>query len=106
MGFFDRFRAKKPELVPFKRSYAGANTGRLFEDFKSSERSADSELKPALTRLRSRSRDLARNNEYAKRYLNLLKNNVVGERGFFFLFKALASGGKLDEFGNQAVEME
>ena len=106
MGFFDRFKAKKPELVPFKRSYAGANTGRLFEDFKSSERSADSELKPALTRLRSRSRDLARNNEYAKRYLNLLKNNVVGERGFSLQVKALASGGKLDESGNQAVEME
>lgn len=106
MGFFDRFRAKPKKVVPFKRSYAGASTSRLFDDFRSSERSADSELKPALTRLRSRSRDLARNNEYAKRYLNLLKNNVVGDRGFTLQVKALAAGGKLDESGNQAVEDE
>ena len=59
MGIFDRFRAKPKKVVPFKRSYAGASTSRLFDDFRSSERSADSELKPALTRLRSRSRDLA-----------------------------------------------
>jgi lambda family phage portal protein len=111
MGIFDRFKAKQEETVsrirkwpPQVRSYAGANTGRLFADFKSSERSADSELYPAIRRLRSRARDLARNNEYAKRYLTLLKNNVIGERGFTLQVKALTSDGKLDESGNQAVE--
>ena len=111
MGIFDRFKAKPEETVsrvrkwpPQVRSYAGANTGRLFADFKSSERSADSELYPAIRRLRSRARDLARNNEYAKRYLTLLKNNVIGERGFTLQVKALTSDGKLDESGNQAVE--
>lgn len=111
MGIFDVFKAKQEAPVkrmrgfpPQARSYAGANTGRLFDDFKSSERSADSELYPAIRRLRSRARDLARNNEYAKRYLTLLKNNVVGDRGFTLQVKAMTSDGKLDESGNQAVE--
>lgn len=111
MGIFDVFKTKpqspqvKTRSLPIhKRAYAGANTGRLFDDFKSSERSADSELYPAIRRLRSRARDLARNNEYAKRYLTLLKNNVVGDRGFTLQVKALTSDGKLDESGNQAVE--
>jgi lambda family phage portal protein len=111
MSIFDVFKTKpeaprvKTRSLPIhKRAYAGANTGRLFDDFKSSERSADSELYPAIRRLRSRARDLARNNEYAKRYLTLLKNNVVGDRGFTLQVKALTSDGKLDESGNQAVE--
>ena len=105
MGIFDRF-SKKP-LEPKKirkRQYAAANPGRLFADFKASERSADSELRPVLRVLRSRSRDLARNNEYAKRYLELLKTNVVGDRGFTLQVKAVDTVGRLDQSGNNAVE--
>ena len=100
MGIFTRKKEKKL----FKRSYQSANTGRLFADFKDSDQSADSELYPALKRIRARSRDLARNNEYAKRYLNLLKNNVVGPTGFGLQVKALSPSGQLDQPGNQAVE--
>ena len=64
MGIADWFK-KKPAPDParsrtFKRSYAAANTGRLFADFIDSERSADSELYPVLNRMRARTRDLAR----------------------------------------------
>ena len=105
MGLFDFGRKKKePEKTVFKRSYAAANTGRLFSDFTDSERSADSELYPALKRLRSRSRDLSRNNEYVRRYLNLLKNNVVGPSGVGLQVKALDPTGSLDQEGNQAIE--
>jgi capsid protein len=73
-------------------------------DFTSSERSADSELRNAIKPLRNRSRDLAMNNEYARRYFELLKVNVVGEKGVFLQSKALDSVGNLDQSGNQAVE--
>ena len=67
MAIFDIFKPKTDKKGKvFKRSYAANNTSSLFNDFKASERSADSELRPALRRIRSRSRDLARNNEYAK----------------------------------------
>lgn len=105
MGFFDRFTKKQEKQIkPLKRSYAAASPGRLFADFKASERSADSELRPVLRVLRSRSRDLVRNNEYAKRYIELLKSNVLGQKGFKLQVKAPDSTGKLDLQGNQAVE--
>ena len=107
MGIFDSW-FKKPEEPPkakvFKRSYAAANTGRLFADFPGSERSSDSELYPVISRMRARTRDLARNNEYAKRYLELMKANVVGDRGFSLQVKATDTVGRLDLIGNQAIE--
>ena len=105
MALFDIFKPKAVKKdTMFKRSYSAANSGNLFNDFKASERSADSELRPALRSIRSRSRDLARNNEYAKKYLNLLKINVVGEKGFTLQVKATDTIGKLDQDGNQKVE--
>jgi lambda family phage portal protein len=103
MALFD-FMRKKPAPHRAKRSYAGASTSRLMNDFNASNRSPDSELKDALPKLRERSRDLARNNEYVKRYFELLKTNVVGERGFSLQVKATNSNAGLDQNGNDAVE--
>ena len=105
MGIFDRFKGKKPEEKKvFKRSYHAASPSRLFADYIESERSPDSELYPVIARMRARSRDLARNNEYARRYFNLLKTNVVGQHGFKLQVKALDPRGALDTDGNQSIE--
>ena len=107
MGLFNRiFGTSEPEKAPqkmFKRKYAAVGQGRLFNDFKASKTSADDELKTALDVLRDRSRDLARNNEYAKRYFELMKANIVGELGFSLQVKA-SDNGKLDIRGNNAIE--
>jgi lambda family phage portal protein len=87
-----------------KRNYHAANTGRLFADFMSSSRSPDSELKPDLVLMRNRSRELARNDVYVKRYLNLLKTNVVGDKGMTLQVKARNTNGSLDSIGNQIIE--
>lgn len=108
MGLFDKLTGKKPveaeKAKVFKRSYHAANTGRLFADYVDSQRSPDSELHPVITRMRARSRDLARNNEYARRYFSLLKTNVVGQYGFKLQVKALDPRGALDTDGNSAIE--
>ena len=100
MGVVDWF--KRTPASTKRRNYAAANTGRLFSDFVGSTRSSDAELRPALSRIRARSRDLSRNNEYARRYLDLLGTNVVGH-GVKLQVKALDSVGRLDT-GNNAVE--
>jgi len=102
MALFDFLRKDKPQ--PKKRSYHAASAGRIYSDFVGSHRSPDSELRPVIAEMRARSRDLARNNEYVKRYLELLKTNVVGEKGFTLQVKNLDSGGNLDVIGNDAVE--
>jgi len=87
-----------------KRSYHAANTGRLFADFFASSRSPDSELKPDLVIMRNRARSLARDDVYVKRYLTLLKTNVVGEKGMTLQVKARNTDNSLDVIGNQIIE--
>lgn len=112
MGLLDflSFRNEQSDGQVSKRSrrrlrqYAGANQGRLFADFVGSSFSADSELRNSLPVLRNRSRDLARNNEYAKRFLNLIKTNVVGEKGFTVQVRARNDDRSLDAAGNTILE--
>lgn len=103
MGIFDRFKKSKQQKMVM-RGYQGAKVDRLFADFMTSTRSPDSEIRPALLTLRNRSRDLSRNNEYARRYLNLLKTNVVGEHGVSMQVKAKNSDGSFDAPGNTIIE--
>lgn len=104
--FRNKEEPKKAVRKPagFQRSYYGANQGRLFDDFRASNRSPDSELRPALTTLRNRSRDLARNDPYAKRYFELLRTNVIGDQGFKLQVKARNSDNSLDVIGNEIIE--
>ena len=102
MGLLDLFR--RQDKATQKRSYAAVNKGRLFADFMASSRSADSEIRWALDDLRNRSRDLERNNEYFRRYLQLLRTNVVGENGFRLQIKATNPDGSPDSAGSKIVE--
>lgn len=102
MGILDIFSRKKPLK---KRSYAGANQGRLFADFVASSRSADEEIKGALKVLRNRCRDLTRNNPYARRFIGLAKANTVGDRGVTLQVKARNDNGAMDNLGNDQIEL-
>ena len=88
----------------FKRSSAGANTGRLFADFLTSSASADAEIKNNIRLLRDRSRELARNDPYISRYLNLMVSNVVGKHGIRVSSKSRNDNGSLDLAANQLIE--
>ena len=108
MAWYDRFvnNNKKTKKVSKVRRYAGANTGRLFADFTASSTSADAEIKDQLRILRERSRDLARNDSYVTRYLNLMVSNIIGANGIRLSVKARDSQGNLDILGNQTIERE
>lgn len=102
MNLLNLFKRQKPPAR--KRNYQGAMMGRLFGDFVTSQRSPDSEIRYAIQTLRNRSRDLSRNNEYMRRYLNLLKTNVIGEKGITMQCKARNDDGTFDAVGNSIVE--
>lgn len=106
MAFWDKLLGRsKPQQQRMRyRNYQGANTGRLFADFKYDSASADVELKVALPLLRSRSRDLVRNDPYAKRFMNLIKTNVIGETGLNLEVKARNADRSLDSVGNAIIE--
>ena len=107
MPWYKRVFNRRKKARPLNlRSYAGAQKGRLFADFFSNSKSADAELAPALRTLRDRSRELARNDSYVKRYLALLSANVVGTKGIRLSCKARDDNGQLDLVGNQIIERE
>ena len=103
-------KKSEPKKPRFARSYTGAKASRLLADFLSPSSSADKEIRPALRTLRDRSRQLARNEPYANRALQIFRTNVIGDQGLYFQSKArnLPSGnetvGSLDTVGNEILE--
>ena len=95
---------KKKKRQTYRRSYTGANTGRLFADFVTTSTSADAEIKDNIRILRDRARELARNDSYIARYLNLMVSNVIGKHGVRVSSKGRDDNGSLDVVGNQLIE--
>lgn len=70
------FRAfKNPERT---RGFAGAQGGRLFSDWFASATSADAEIRGSFAKLLARSRDLERNNDYQRAFLQSCERNING----------------------------
>lgn len=62
-----------------KRRYNSARYDRTSSDWVSSSLTQNMILRGDLRRLRQRSRDLAKNDPYAKKFLSLTRNNVIGK---------------------------
>jgi len=86
-----------------KRAYAGAAMNRLNSDWSVLNTSADSEIITSLRVLRARSRELLRDNEYAKAAVRIIKNNVIGV-GIGLQAQVKSGSGKLMTRINDAIE--
>lgn len=71
------------------RTYAAASMGRLTADWIAGATTIDHDIRAGMIPVRSRARDLAQNNDYAKAYLRAVKKNVVGSEGFALQVKAM-----------------
>lgn len=60
------------------RKYEAAGLGRRTDGWRTTSSGPNSELRPAIRLLRDRSRDLVRNNPFAKRAVQVIGTNVVG----------------------------
>lgn len=87
------------------RSFKAATGNSLYADFTNSNASADTELYPSIQVLRNRSRFLERNNSFAKRFVQLMKDNVVGPEGIRVVSMARNADGGLDRGGNDRVNL-
>jgi lambda family phage portal protein len=112
MGILDFFRSKpEPEIraasvVPVKRTYAAAQNTARFGDIRSSRGSADTELLNALADVRAKSRWMGRNSPTMRRYINLMRTNVVGRSGFRFQSRVKRQDGTQDATLNARVERQ
>lgn len=106
-NWFDRFLARIGLQRTSGRmaSYSGAYHSRLTEDWiLASLRSADEDLKGGFATLRARARDLARNDPYAKRFLGMVAENVVGHRGIRLQAQVKRPNGAPDTVINGRIE--
>lgn len=71
-------RARARAALRVVRAYEGANVSRRTANWKTSGASANAEISSGLARLRSRSRDLVRNNPYGRRAIRGLVANAIG----------------------------
>ncbi len=100
----------KTRRFPYQRNYSGAGAGRLLSGFLGNSTSADSEIRPALRKLRDRCRQLARNEPIAAKALQIFRTQVVGDKGLHLQVRARniprpgQLKGDLDMSGNDIVE--
>lgn len=118
MGLFDWLRRAAPaqtrapvptvpqasELKRLEQAYLAAATDRLLADFPTWARTANADIRAALTALRARQRHLAHNNDYAKNYLRTMRRNVVGPRGLQLHANVRKPDGTMDSFANTILE--
>jgi lambda family phage portal protein len=88
-----------------RRAYEGALVSRLTADWVTGSTSADAEIDGSLVRLRNRSRQLLRDNDYVKAARRAIVVNVIG-RGVRMQSRVpmVRGGGRLDKPLNDRVE--
>lgn len=100
----------KDQIRQAQSGYAAAVINRLTQGWTSQNSSADSVAKMELSTLRARARELAINNDYAQKYLTMLKCNVLGDTGLMLRNKAKDPpsakypNGRLDAYANRVIE--
>lgn len=106
MTLLDFFRKKPepPKKVVIVRNYAAAKVNRLTADWTSSIGSADSMIHAGLRVIRARSRELAMNNDYARRFLKRTTSNVIGCNGIRLQPLARDTNGELDKIANDIIQ--
>jgi lambda family phage portal protein len=103
-------RAENNRRARAKRAFQGAVIDRLTADWVAMGTSQDAEIRASLPRLRNRSRQLGRDNDYVKQFYRSVQNNVIGEDGIKFEAQVRMLRGKsgkgpsLDESINSSIE--
>lgn len=87
-----------------RRRFDAAAVNRLTADWMAEQNSIDNELRGDLDRLRARARDLANNNDYVRKWLQLTAANIVGPNGFLLQVRVEDSPGVQDQWANNAIE--
>lgn len=89
-----------------RRTYAAAQNVARYGDIRATRGSADTELVTALAELRAKSRWMGRNSPSMRRYIQLMRTNVVGHNGFRFQSRVKKQDGTQDASLNEKVERQ
>ena len=86
------------------RSFTAARMDRLTAGWLATTSSINQELRGDLDKLRSRARDLSKNNDYARKFKRMVSANLVGPAGFRYQARVMDGPNRSDELANNALE--
>lgn len=90
------------------RAFHAARLDRLSADWLATSQSINQELRGDLERLRARGRDLVNNNDYARKFVGMCQNNIIGPGGIRLQARVTdgTRKGKVvpDRVANEAIE--
>lgn len=101
-GLFSKRETPTPKRG--KRSYDAAKFNRLVRSWSADTENINQDLRCGIDTLRSRARDLAKNEPMVSKYLSLVETNIVGSTGFVLQSSVLMDNGKEDGAANDAIE--
>lgn len=88
-----------------RRNYAAAQLNRLTEGWTTTSLSANTAIHGSIDALRARSRQLANDNDYARRFIQLVATNVAGPNGFTYQARVYEDAARTpDALANTALE--
>lgn len=87
-----------------KPPFAAASDDRLTASWKAYAPCINDILRRDLDKLRARSRELERNNAFARKFLRLVARNVIGPSGFVLQSRVVGADGLPDTEANNAIE--
>lgn len=87
-----------------RREYQAAQSNRLTAGWTQTSLPIDEVIRRNLPTLRARARQQAANSDYARRFLSLLRTNVLGPRGLQLRGQIVDPDGQVDTLANDALE--
>lgn len=86
------------------RRFNAARVDRLTASWLATTNSINNELRGDLDRLRARSRDLSKNNDYARKFKKMVAANLIGPAGFKLQARVMNTATAPDDLANNAIE--
>lgn len=106
----ERAEQSQPQKKHFMRNrivarmFAAANVDRLSTGWGTTPLTADDIINRNQRIIVARSREQSANNDYARSFLRMCRQNIVGPKGVMLQAKSVGADGKLDKPANDAVE--
>ncbi len=100
-------RRREPSFKPPRaslRDFQGGVVDMLTSDAPLLTRSGNAAIRPALRVMRSRSRQLAENNDYMREYLRVLVKKVLGHKGIRVAVRAMRDANTVDQVDSDYLE--
>jgi len=86
-----------------QRKFSGAQQTSITSGWATQPKPIDTDIRESLRKLRARARHEAQNNDYVKRFISLVKINVIGSQGIVLRPRIQDPNGKPDKLASKAI---